>query len=34
LDRLVYYFVFTYSTWEAGTICFSECLAKGLQNAL
>ena len=36
-DHLVYHFVFTYSNWETGTICFSESfesLSQGLQNAL
>lgn len=36
-DHLLYHFVLTYSNWEDGTICFSECfesLAEGLQNAL
>lgn len=36
-DHLVYHFVLTYSNWECGTICFSECfesLCEGLQNAL
>jgi transposase len=36
-DHLIYHFVLTYSNWETGTICFSECfeaLSEGLQNAL
>ena len=36
-DHLLYHFVLTYSNWEDGTVCFSECyesLADGLQNAL
>lgn len=36
-DHLLYHFVLTYSDWETGTICFSECfeaLADGLQSAL
>src|SRR3954469_25989455 len=36
-DHLVYHFVLTYSSWEAGTVCFSESfesLSEGLQNAL
>lgn len=35
-DHLVYHFVLTYSNWETGTICFSECfesLGEGFQNA-
>jgi hypothetical protein len=35
--HLFYHFMLTYSNWETGTICFSECfesLAEGLQNAL
>ena len=35
--HLFYHFTLTYSNWETGTICFSECfesLAEGLQNAL
>jgi hypothetical protein len=35
-DHLVYHFVLSYSNWETGTICFSECfesLSKGFQNA-
>ena len=36
-DHLIYHFVLTYSNWETGMICFSECfeaLADGLQGAL
>lgn len=36
-EHLVYHYVLTYSNWETGTICFSECfeaLSEGLQNAL
>ena len=36
-DHLLYHFVLTYSNWETGIICFSECfeaLADGLQDAL
>lgn len=33
-DHLFYHFTLTYSNWEAGTICFSESLSEGLQNAL
>lgn len=35
--HLFYHFTLTFSNWETGTICFSECfesLAEGLQNAL
>jgi len=35
--HLFYHFMLTYSNWETGTICFSECfesLAEGMQNAL
>jgi hypothetical protein len=35
--HMIYHFVLTYSNWETGTICFSECfesLSEGLQNAL
>ena len=35
-DHMLYHFVLTYSNWETGTICFSECfesLSEGLQNA-
>lgn len=36
-EHLIYHFVLTYSNWETGTICFSECfeaLSEGFQNAL
>jgi len=36
-SHLIYHFVLTYSNWETGTICFSECfesLSEGFQNAL
>lgn len=36
-DHLIYHFVLSYSNWEAGSICFSECfesLSEGLQDAL
>jgi len=36
-DHLVYHFVLTYSNWETGEVCYSECfesLSEGLQNAL
>jgi hypothetical protein len=36
-DHLIYHFVLTYSNWETGSICYSECfesLSAGLQNAL
>ena len=36
-DHLLYHFVLTYSNWESGTVCFSECfesLNEGLQAAL
>ena len=36
-EHMLYHFVLTYSNWETGTICFSECfenLSEGLQNAL
>ena len=36
-DHLILHFVLTYSNWEAGTICFSECfesLSEGVQNGL
>lgn len=35
--HLVYHFVLTYSNWETGTICYSECLeslSEGWQNAI
>lgn len=35
--HLIYHFVLTYSNWETGSICYSECfeaLSQGLQNAL
>ena len=35
--HMFYHFVLTYSNWETGTLCFSECfeaLSVGLQNAL
>lgn len=35
--HMIYHFVLTYSNWETGSICFSECfesLSEGLQNAL
>ncbi len=35
--HLVYHFVLTYSNWETGTICYSECLeslSEGWQNAV
>jgi hypothetical protein len=35
--HLVYHFVQTYSNWETGTICYSECLeslSEGWQNAI
>lgn len=37
LEHLVYHFVLTYSNWETGTICYSECLeslSEGWQNAV
>ena len=36
-DHLIHHFVLTYSNWETGTICFSECfesLSEGVQNGL
>jgi len=36
-EHLMYHFVLTYSNWETGTPCFSECfeaLSAGMQNAL
>lgn len=36
-DHLIFHFVFTYSNWETGSICFSESfesLSEGLQKAL
>lgn len=36
-DHMFYHFVFPYSNWETGTVCFSESfesLSEGLQNAL
>lgn len=36
-DHMLYHYVLTYSNWEHGSICFSECfesLSAGLQNAL
>ena len=36
-EHMLYHFVLTYSNWETGSICFSECfesLSEGLQNAL
>jgi transposase len=36
-NHLIYHFVLTYSNWETGSICFSECfesLSYGLQSAL
>ncbi len=36
-NHLIFHFVLTFSSWETGTICFSESfesLAEGLQNAL
>ena len=36
-NHLIYHFVLTYSNWETGSICFSECfesMSEGLQRAL
>ena len=33
-DHLLYHLVLTYSNWETVTICFSESLSEGFQNAL
>src|ERR1035437_10133922 len=33
-EHLVYHFVLTYSNWETGTICYSESLSEGWQNAV
>lgn len=36
-NHLLYHFVLTYSNWETGTICYSECqesLVEGFQNAV
>ena len=36
-EHMLYHFVLTYSNWETGSICFSECvesLSEGLQRAL
>jgi hypothetical protein len=32
--HLIYHFVLSYSNWETGSICYSESLSEGLQNAL
>jgi len=35
-DHLLYHFVLTFSNWETGSVCFSECfesLSMGFQNA-